>query len=62
MRHRMNATEPTADDEPTPTERLPAREARTKLLKRTAHNPERQRQRNGLEIGHRPDQNQLFAP
>jgi hypothetical protein len=47
---RMNGTERTADDEPTPDERLPPRETRTELLRRTARNPEPHRQRNALEI------------
>ena len=50
MRHRMDGTKRTADNEPTPNERLPPRETRTELLRRTARNPEPHRQRNALEI------------
>ena len=50
MRHGMDGTKRTADNEPTPHERLPPRETRTELHRRTARNPEPHRQRNALEI------------
>lgn len=47
---RMNGTERTADDEPTPDERLPPRETRTELRRTTARPPPLHRQTNALEI------------
>ena len=43
-------TLPTGENEPTPDERLPPRETRTELRRRTARPPELHGQRNALEI------------
>jgi len=50
MTERMHGTERTAENEPTPHERLPPRNARTELRRTTARTPEPHRQRNALEI------------
>ena len=43
-------TLPTAENEPTPDERLPPRETRTELRRTTARTPELHRQTNAMEI------------